>query len=94
MYNNLPGWYRPVVDAIQAAARSVHLVQHRLRSGWRKRGGACSGPAGWRGRNAVNRMTAANMRAATSRGRGSRSKCIGVRRGRGSRSVGVDVRRR
>src|ERR1035437_1982114 len=59
MNDNLAKRYRPVVDAAQAAARGVHLVQHGLRSGWRERGGACSGPTGRRGRNAVNSMSAA-----------------------------------
>jgi hypothetical protein len=97
MYGNLSGRNWPVVDAIQATARGVHLVQHRLRSGWRKCGGSGAWLGGSRGRwNAINGMSsAANMSAASgchSRRRVMRCESAAARRSWASRSVGVHVR--
>ena len=104
MNGHLPGGNRPVVDAAQAAARGVYLMQHGLRSGRRKRGVASAEFAACRGRrNAVNGMSAAAGRSywrivprregiVARNGWGWWSAGVDVLSGRGRRCVSVGVR--
>jgi hypothetical protein len=105
MNSHLPRRNRPVVDAVQARARGVHLVQHGLRSGGRERGGTRAGLAGSRrrGRNAVYGMSAGAgcrsrrrrpriERTAAGNGWSWRSAGVHVLGGWGCRSVAVGVR--